>query len=113
MNSETLKKRQRILNAERQQRYRERKRQTENENTVPPKRTKEITDEIHEESLVPKARAYPWTSLGLYRHTLGNMSYKCNKCEAMMWLDEKINKSIRLPEFSTCCAKGKVMLPSL
>ena len=30
-----------------------------------------------------------------------------------MWLNEKINKSIRLPEFSTCCAKGKVMLPSL
>jgi hypothetical protein len=41
------------------------------------------------------------------------MIYKCNKCGAMMWLDEKINKSIRLPEFSTCCAKGKVMLPSL
>ena len=46
MNSETLKERQRILNAERQQRHRERKRQIENENTVPPKRTKEITDEI-------------------------------------------------------------------
>ena len=84
MNSETIKERQRILNAERQQHHRERKRQIEKENTVPPKRTKEITDEIHEESLVPKARVYPWISLGLYRHTLGNISYKCRKCEAMM-----------------------------
>jgi len=41
------------------------------------------------------------------------MVYKCNKCEAMMWLDERINKSARLPEFSICCAKGKVILPSL
>ena len=41
------------------------------------------------------------------------MTHKCNKCGAMMWLDEKINKSIRLPEFSTCYAKGKVILPPL
>src|SRR5204863_6749848 len=113
MNSETLKERQRILNAERQQRHRERKRQIENENTVPPKRTKEITDEVSELSQIPKARVYPWISLGLRRHTLGNMIYKCSKCGAMMWLDEKINTSVRLPEFSTCCAKGKVILPSL
>ena len=113
MNSETLKERQRILNAERQQRHRERKRQIENENTVPPKRTKEITDEISELSQIPKARVYPWISLGLHRHTLGNMIHKCRKCGAMMWLDEKINKSARFPEFSTCCAKGKVILPPL
>ena len=113
MNSETLKERQRILNAERQQRHRERKRQIENENTVPPKRTKEITDEINELSQIPKARVYPWISLGLHRHTLGNMIHKCRKCGAMMWLDEKINKSARFPEFSTCCAKGKVILPPL
>src|SRR3989440_9559021 len=113
MNSETLKERQRILNAERQQRHRERKRQIENKNTVPPKRTKEITDEISELSQIPKARVYPWISLGLHRHTLGNMIHKCRKCGAMMWLDEKINKSARFPEFSTCCAKGKVILPPL
>jgi len=41
------------------------------------------------------------------------MIHKCRKCGAMMWLDEKINKSARFPEFSTCCAKGKVILPSL
>ena len=30
-----------------------------------------------------------------------------------MWLDERINKSVKFPEFSTCCAKGKVILPPL
>ena len=30
-----------------------------------------------------------------------------------MWLDEKINKSAKFPEFSICCAKGKVILPPL
>ena len=59
MNSKILKEYQRILQAERQQRHRERKRQIEKENTVPSKRTKEITDEIHEELLVPKACIYP------------------------------------------------------
>ncbi len=40
------------------------------------------------------------------------MVYKYNKCEAMIWLDKRINKSVRLPEFSICYAKGKVILPS-
>ncbi|UZO22173.1 uncharacterized protein OCT59_014543 [Rhizophagus irregularis] len=31
----------------------------------------------------------------------------------MMWLDERINKSVKLPVFSICCAKGKVILPFL
>ncbi len=113
MNSETLRERQRILQAERQRSYRERKRQIEKENTAPSKRTKEITDEINEISPVPKARVYPWISLGLRHHTLGNMTYKCNKCEAMMWLDERVTNSVKLPVFSTCCARGKVILPSL
>ncbi|PKC12098.1 hypothetical protein RhiirA5_286874 [Rhizophagus irregularis] len=30
-----------------------------------------------------------------------------------MWLDERINKSVKLPVFSTCCARGKVILPFL
>jgi hypothetical protein len=112
-NSEILRERQRILQIERQRSYRERKRQIEKENTEPSKRTKEITDEIHEISPIPKARVYPWISLGLRRHTLGNMTHKCSECEAMMWLDERANKSVRLPVFSTCCAKGKVILPPL
>jgi hypothetical protein len=30
-----------------------------------------------------------------------------------MWLDERTNRSTNLPAFTTCCAKGKVMLPLL
>ncbi|RGB32558.1 hypothetical protein C1646_626032, partial [Rhizophagus diaphanus] len=30
-----------------------------------------------------------------------------------MWLDERINKSVKLPVFNTCCIKGKVILPFL
>ena len=83
MNSESLRERQRMLQAERQRTYRERKRQIEKENT-PSKRTKEVTDEINEISPVPKARVYPWISLGLCHHTLGNMTYRCSECGAMM-----------------------------
>ena len=113
MNSETLRERQRILNAERQQSYREWKRQIEKENTAPPKRTKEITDETIELLTIPKARIYLWISLGLHHHTLDNMTHKCSECGAIMWLDERINKSARSPKFSTCCANGKVILPFL
>ena len=31
----------------------------------------------------------------------------------MIWLDERINKSMRSPIFTICCAKGKVILPPL
>src|SRR5277367_1306695 len=113
MNSETLRECQRMLQNEHQQRHREQKRQIKKENTAPSKRTKEITDEIPELLPVPKARIYPWISLGLHHHTLGNMTYKCSECKAIMWLNERINKSARLPKFSTCCANGKVILPSL
>ncbi|CAB5202659.1 unnamed protein product [Rhizophagus irregularis] len=99
--------------ADHQRTYREQKRRIEKENTASSKRTKEVTDEIIELLPIPKARIYPWISLGLHRHTLGNMTYKCNECGAMMWLDERINKSVKLPVFSTCCAKGKVILPFL
>src|SRR5438034_2516264 len=113
MNSEIHKKRQRMLQVERQRAYSERKRQLGKENTALSKRRKEVTDEINEISPVPKARVYPWISLGLCHNTLGNMTYKCNECGAMMWLDERVTKSVRLPVFSTCCARGKVILPSL
>ena len=58
MNSETLRERQRILQAERQRSYRERKRQIEKENMAPSKRTKEITNKINEISPVLKTRVY-------------------------------------------------------
>src|SRR5581483_3588942 len=61
----------------------------------------------------PKARIYPFISNGLDRHTLGNMEYICCNCGALMWLDEKVNVSAKSPIFTTCCAKGKVLLPPL
>jgi len=30
-----------------------------------------------------------------------------------MWLDERVNRSVRSPVFATCCAKEKVILPFL
>src|SRR5579859_4740070 len=101
MNSETFSERQRILQAERQRTYRERRRQTEREN-IAPSRRKEITDEINEISSVPKARVYPWISFELCCHTLGNMTYRCNECETMIWLNERVTKLVKLPVFSNC-----------
>jgi hypothetical protein len=31
----------------------------------------------------------------------------------MMWLDERVNISVKSPDFATCCAKGKILLPPL
>ncbi|CAB5299932.1 unnamed protein product [Rhizophagus irregularis] len=70
MNSEMLRKRQKILQADHQRTYRERKRRIEKDHTASSKRTKEVTDEIIELLPIPKARIYPWISLGLHRHTL-------------------------------------------
>ena len=108
MDSETSKERQKILQRERQQR----KRQRDKENiALPPKRV--INDIDIDISHIPKARVYPWTSDGLSRHTLGSMNHKCQYCGANMWLDERTNRHIRSPVFSTCCAKGRVILPPL
>ncbi len=41
------------------------------------------------------------------------MNYEYHNCGAMMWLDERINRSVRSPVFMICCAKGKVILPPL
>jgi len=41
------------------------------------------------------------------------MNHKCQHYGAMMWLDERVNRSVRSPLFATCCAKGKVILPFL
>ncbi|RIA88368.1 hypothetical protein C1645_826433 [Glomus cerebriforme] len=42
-----------------------------------------------------------------------NMTYKYSKCKAMMWLDERTNKSTRLLKFSICYANSKIILPPL
>jgi len=45
---------------------------------------------------------------------LGHMSYKCNHCGALHWLEEHIAKSSKAkPKFGQCCNHGKVLLPLL
>jgi hypothetical protein len=45
---------------------------------------------------------------------LGHMSYKCNHCGALHWLEERIAKSSKAkPKFGRCCNHGKVLLPLL
>ena len=64
MNREVFKERQRILNAERQQRFRNQnqKRPSEKENipiTRPTKKTKKVGNEVNQLAQIPKARIYP------------------------------------------------------
>ncbi|XLU71680.1 hypothetical protein S245_030733, partial [Arachis hypogaea] len=46
---------------------------------------------------------------------LGHPIYQCLHCQALMWLDECLEKSRRSsnPIFSLCCMEGKVELPFL
>lgn len=46
------------------------------------------------------------------RHDCGPMNVLCPKCNAFHWIDERVSSSsMHQPEFSLCCAKGKVSLP--
>ena len=45
-------------------------------------------------------------------HRLGQCSKICQQCEAQHWIEERMSRtSIANPDFSLCCAKGKVSLP--
>ncbi|CAG8809636.1 29411_t:CDS:2 [Gigaspora margarita] len=46
-------------------------------------------------------------------HNLGFMNIECEQCSALHWKDEKIARTVKKPIFSTCCAKGKVILQPL
>ncbi|CAB5217443.1 unnamed protein product [Rhizophagus irregularis] len=82
--------------ADHQRTYREQKRRIEKEIQHHQKRTKEVTDEIIELLPIPKARIYPWISLGLHRHTLGNMTYKCNECGSYD-VEQKLTNRLLVP----------------
>jgi hypothetical protein len=48
------------------------------------------------------------------RHTLGEMTTMCDKCGALHFLEERAASSLRAnPQFTLCCARGKVTLPPL
>ena len=45
---------------------------------------------------------------------LGLMNIRCSHCDALHWFEERVSSSrAGQPEFQTCCAHGKVMLPAL
>ncbi|XP_061347670.1 uncharacterized protein LOC133293150 [Gastrolobium bilobum] len=46
---------------------------------------------------------------------VGDPTYVCKHCGAQMWYEERIKKDRKaiVPEFSMCCANGKVKLPLL
>jgi hypothetical protein len=46
------------------------------------------------------------------RHTLGEMTTLCDKCGALHFLEERAtSSSCANPQFTFCCAQGKVTLP--
>ncbi len=48
------------------------------------------------------------------RHTLGEMTTMCGKCGALHFLEERVaSSSCANPQFTPCCAQGKVTLPPL
>ena len=45
---------------------------------------------------------------------IGRMNIQCRHCDALHWSDECVSSSrVGQPEFQTCCAHGKIMLPRL
>lgn len=45
------------------------------------------------------------------RHDLGRMVFECTYCKAMMWMDEKLERSSKIhPQFQMCCGKGKYVV---
>jgi hypothetical protein len=64
--------------------------------------------------VIPLARReFDGSHRGL-RHTLGEMTTVCGKCNALHFLDERAaSSSCANPQFTLCCAQGKVTLPPL
>jgi hypothetical protein len=64
--------------------------------------------------VIPLARReFDGSHRGL-RHTLGEMTTMCGKCNALHFLDERAaSSSCANPQFTLCCAQGKVTLPPL
>jgi hypothetical protein len=48
------------------------------------------------------------------RHTLNEIATMCGKCDALHFLEERVALSLCAnPQFTLCCAQGKVTLPLL
>ncbi|KAL9936302.1 hypothetical protein V8E36_005144, partial [Tilletia maclaganii] len=46
-------------------------------------------------------------------HSLRPFSARCPHCDAIHWVEERSDSPMRVPQFSRCCAKGKVVLPPI
>jgi hypothetical protein len=64
--------------------------------------------------VIPLARReFDGSHHGLY-HTLGEMTIVCGKCNALHFLEEHATlNSCTNPQFTLCCAQGKMTLPPL
>jgi len=59
------------------------------------------------------ARMQEYDTSTVIHHQLGAMDVECLRCRALHWMEEKVAGGVHAPIFSTCCAKGKVKLPSI
>ncbi|CAG8765627.1 24284_t:CDS:1 [Gigaspora margarita] len=59
------------------------------------------------------ARIQIYDTTTVERHHLGSMDVECSHCCAMHWIEKKVSGSVFTTVFSTCCANGKVQLPTI
>jgi hypothetical protein len=76
----------------------------------------EATRRVAMRALIPAARQWnmedptPLPNI----HRCSPMHYECKNCKALHYLEEKLAvSSNRNPVFTSCCANGKVKLPTL
>ncbi|KAL6524355.1 hypothetical protein OROHE_016026 [Orobanche hederae] len=52
--------------------------------------------------------------LAIAYEDMGDPTYTCGFCGALMWFDERLKKSpLSSPKFGLCCIRGKIQLPLL
>lgn len=54
------------------------------------------------------------TSPNYLRHVIETRSMRCSKCNALMWLSERLkSSSLKSPKFSLCCLSGSIKIPNV
>ncbi|CAG8743290.1 27144_t:CDS:1 [Gigaspora margarita] len=49
----------------------------------------------------------------IFHHCLGSIEIECSQCQALHWTEEKVASSVLFSIFNTCCANGKIKLPTV
>ena len=54
-----------------------------------------------------------WQGVLVVYHNIGPPSFECQNCKAIMWYQERSDKSKSAtnPTFSICCQEGKLLFP--